>query len=261
MESIKELRQICQGPRKNLDSWHMKYIGRKPSIYITWLLLHTPISANQASLLVIVVSLIAALIFMAGTKPAFLGASIVLQSWFVMDMVDGEIARYRKQTSLSGTYFDALSHYISHPLVFVGIGFGLLRNNNSFGLFLFSLLAAYSVCMITLLKDVFNSVLYARIIKSAAPIYSRDNGGTKEEENIFKRLFSVLHLICTFPTIMNVLLIVSLLNIFTAADLMAWIVKFYAIFATLVWIAKVFVFVKERKPDVTLNDLSQLREE
>ena len=35
METIKELRKICQKPREDIDSWYGKNIIRKFSIYVT----------------------------------------------------------------------------------------------------------------------------------------------------------------------------------------------------------------------------------
>lgn len=255
MESIKELREICQGPRRDTDSWHMKHIARKPSIYITWALLHTPISANGVTFLMILIGLIASAIYMNGTKISFFIASIILQLWYVMDMVDGEVARYKKQLSLTGVYFDSISHYISHPFVFFGIGMGLYYRYGKLHLLLLSLLAAYSVCMITLLWDIFKSVVYEEAnSRSLFSVINSGKGASNNRPGILKRIFSALHTICTFPAIMNILFLVSIINFFIPHDLMISIIIFYAVSATVVWTGRVFVFIKERKPDNTLSN-------
>ena len=46
-ESIAELRRLCQTQTALTDSFYVKHVARKCSIYLTSLLIRTPISANQ----------------------------------------------------------------------------------------------------------------------------------------------------------------------------------------------------------------------
>ncbi len=260
MESTKELRRICQGPRKDSDSWHMKHIARKPSIYITWLLLHTSISANQTTLLFVLIGLFSAFILTIGTKLAFFAGAFLLQIWFVMDMVDGEIARYRKQTSFTGAYFDHITHYIIHPIIFIGIGIGLFRIYSDVSILLISMLAGYSVYMITISGDIYELILYHELNSLKV---SKPNFSIKEDEklkrlrqnkiNFLKKLFSGLHTVCTFPFIMNALLIITLANLFMRYDLMKPFILFYAISATFVWIVRIAFFIMSKKIDAELK--------
>lgn len=248
MESIRELRQICQAPRKTVDNWHMKHISRKPSIYITWLLLHTKITANGATFLFLLTGIIASLAYIFATNTAFLIGSVLLQLWYVMDMVDGEIARYRKQTSLTGAYFDCVSHYISHPFLFFCIGVGLyVREGDNPAIFLISLLAGYSVAMITISTDVMRSVLYEKV-KNGSPV----KGGNNSEEgkagkSIFSKAFSMLHTLCVMPAIMDTLFLVTIVDYFTDLNMVSLLIKFYAAGATLVWVARISHFILKKK--------------
>ena len=255
MESIKTLREICQAPRREVDNWRIKHIARKPSIYITWVLLHTPITATGATFLFLLTGLIASAIFIFGTRYAFLTGSILLQLWYIMDMVDGEIARYKKQTSQTGIYFECIVHYIVHFFVFISIGLGLYRHYTDPSMLLASILAGYSVCMITASSDVFDAVLYQKICRGlqkssgTANVLKNESITAKKEQSIFKKAFSALHLISTFPFAMDAILLVSIVNLFTPYNLMIPLVRFYAVSATFVWIARVFVFIKTKKID------------
>jgi len=52
---------------------------------------------------------------------------ICLQLFILFDCVDGEIARYRKQTSIKGAYLDLVANDISHISIFIGLTIGLLK--------------------------------------------------------------------------------------------------------------------------------------
>lgn len=250
MEQIKVLRQICQSPRKAVDNWHMKYISRKPSIYITWALLHTPITANGATFLFLLTGIIASLAFAAGTKLSFLIGSLLLQFWYVMDMVDGEIARYKKQSSLTGVYFDCICHYITHPFMFFCIGLGLyfMESNNPV-IFLISLLAGYSVTMINVSTDVMRSVLCGSTKNSFSgpDIDKKQDSGRRQ--NLLSRGFSILHMLCVMPAIMDTLFLFTLVDFLAGTSLTSWLIKFYAVGATIVWVARIGFFIITKKID------------
>src|SRR3989344_9075056 len=134
----KNLKKICQegslgGDKlrntnvENYPNWLM----RKFSIMFTKFFVKTNITANQVSALSIISGIISAFLFMKGTYGYFLLASLFLFLWFVLDHSDGEVARYKKQKSNLGYFLDKMMHSIIHPLVFLGIGFGLYNNSEN----------------------------------------------------------------------------------------------------------------------------------
>lgn len=130
MESIRELRGMLQKEKVAPEGWRRPLgyyaLQRFPSIYITRLLLATPIKPNQVT----------AFGFLIGLA----GCAFVLQwTWYVkligigllyvnvlLDKVDGELARYKKIYSLKGIYLDSVNHLIIPPLFLLAITFGLL---------------------------------------------------------------------------------------------------------------------------------------
>ncbi len=116
--SIPELRVICQG-RKLADrrAWYRIY--RVVSIYLTWVLLHTNVSANQVSAASLI-SLLIGLTLATLQSPwvALAGYGLVLV-YFMLDKVDGEVARFRRVFSLRGVYLDELGHNWSFPGIFI----------------------------------------------------------------------------------------------------------------------------------------------
>ena len=117
--SIEELRQICQPHRGR--SWGESFT-RKFSIYITWVFIRLPISANQITLFAILLAFIAmSLIVVSSNFSIWIIALIIYFFSLSLDYVDGEVARYHGTSSLSGLLFDRLAGWINPCLLFLGI--------------------------------------------------------------------------------------------------------------------------------------------
>jgi hypothetical protein len=239
--------------------WH---ILRKISIRVTWAFLHIPINANGVTFLFILTGIGICLVFLQGTKPAFFIGALSLQFWYVLDLVDGEVARYRKQSVATGRFFDYMAHYIVHPWFFIAIGFGLYRSYGNLAIFLCSILAGYSVHLVEVLLDVYNSVLYRRLkSKLLDPakeiVFKRmEEGGRGEKNNsLIKRCFSFLHYVSTFPVIIYIMLPFSIINLFIRAELFIPWILFYACAATLVWVGRVTFFIMHKKIDLEYTQI------
>ncbi len=118
-----ELRRIAQ-PAHEPFFWARLY-GRRLSWPLTRLLLHTPLSASAVSVLSIIVGAAGGLCFAFNTALwNVLAVALLLLSW-VLDCVDGEVARARGAASLDGEFIDACRHQITCPALFAGITLGV----------------------------------------------------------------------------------------------------------------------------------------
>ncbi|MCR3921775.1 MAG: hypothetical protein NUK65_04545 [Firmicutes bacterium] len=125
--TISEYRKLCQ---KNESENYLldKLIFRKISIFITILFIKLKITSNQATFLSLLAAL-ASLYFLAfNTRFALITAAFLIFSYYMLDHVDGELARFAIQTgarqpNLKGHYFDVLVHRYSTNLMvfFIGI--------------------------------------------------------------------------------------------------------------------------------------------
>ena len=111
MKPIAQLRDILQ--REKLEGrerpWGYRLFQRGPSIYITWLLLRTPITPNAVTLLSILSGVGGAYLLLYPNWKVKLAALFLFYLNLLLDRVDGEIARYKKQFSLKGIYLDELN--------------------------------------------------------------------------------------------------------------------------------------------------------
>jgi len=121
-ESIKELKQICR-PNKKEDIEGR--LIRNISIYFTWLLLHTPISANGVTILFGIVGMIGAFLFGLGSYWCNIAGAICLLLSTILDYSDGEVARYRKTCSWIGSFLELICHQLVHGSIFIGISWGV----------------------------------------------------------------------------------------------------------------------------------------
>lgn len=163
--NIKELREICQP--KRTEPFLTRTI-RRFSIYITWILTFTPITANQVTLSMLFFDLLgAAMIVFGDYTYAVIGVGFTLLS-FVIDVVDGEVARYRKTQSIDGAYLDLLIHRISKPLFIMAIAFNVFFRQGDVTILILGFIFAHGVS----LKNA--------IFSTKCEIYhrSRDTSGT-----------------------------------------------------------------------------------
>jgi phosphatidylglycerophosphate synthase len=251
MENIKTLRKICQESRKAADTWHGIHIARPISIYITRLFLLWNISANTVTLLFTLIGIIAAVCFFLGTNKFMIIGALLLQFWYILDHVDGEIARYKKETSLTGVYFDRISHYIVQPLIFFALGMGIYRNDNSLIYIMLGFLSGFSILMISLVDDIKDLTLFHKYTTLdkffATPAAKNDFG---KSQSAVKKLFMLIHSLCTYPNIMNIITVLAALGIFVRENLILLVLWFYAITASIVWIARLTFFITTKKIDL-----------
>ncbi|BDI23387.1 CDP-alcohol phosphatidyltransferase family protein [Herbiconiux sp. L3-i23] len=124
--SIAEQIAVTQPPevrqRANAEHWTASLYLRRLSPYLTWMLLRTSISANGVTGLMILVgwSTAAALLI-----PGIAGAALALilgQLQMLVDCSDGEVARWRGQSSPAGVFLDKVGHYTTEALIPIVLG-------------------------------------------------------------------------------------------------------------------------------------------
>lgn len=125
VESVKELRKICySGPPKKRPLY-MEWFTMKLSIYVTKLLLYTPIHADQVTMLMILLAIAGSVLMGFGNLwLMFIGISII-HFTVILDNVNGEIARYYKEGGIIGTFMEQTFHAVSAPLIFFSLGYGV----------------------------------------------------------------------------------------------------------------------------------------
>lgn len=135
---LRELAAICggegtrgEGEPRDLRRLYARLV-RRLSIRITRVLLPTGISANQTTVLGILIGLVGAGLLAVNEYWAQVAAIALLQLSFVLDFCDGEIARFEREiegtsSGAGGAYLDWVGHYYIPALMTGALGWAVFR--------------------------------------------------------------------------------------------------------------------------------------
>ena len=256
VESLKELNRICQKPRyKEVGNWMVRHILRDAALPVTWLLLHTPITANQVTLISLIIGLVGIVFFMF-SSPFFLIGALLLQLWYLLDHVDGQIARYRKTASLTGRFFDFLMHHIIHISILFSLGVYSFFLTGQFLFVLWGFASSVALLAFNLIHDVKYKTFFERLVALEKPFSIRPpseckaTSGAKEFSGS-RKVFSVLHKTCEVHVLMNVLALAALLQVLTpiSLDLRFFLFLVYGIIAPSLAVVKFSYLIRGKKMD------------
>jgi phosphatidylglycerophosphate synthase len=208
--SITAIRQRLQ-KRAEAEKLYARLVTRRLSPYITWLILRTPLSANAITALTMPLALAAGYGFSRGEYAAGLWAAAAWQVAYLLDCVDGEVARARRQSSRRGEFLDALAHGISHVAVFAGLLIGHARQEPHPALLAAGTIGGYLLLNLAFVQRTLVFEADPHATAKASPARARSTG---------VRLLESLTL---YPGAMNIFMLAAVL------DLLGWAVAVYAL--------------------------------
>ena len=128
--SIKKLKKKIY--KNEMEDWFSRSY-RKISIYGTWLSLHIPeITPTQITLMSLVFGVMAGIFYATGDYIFGLYGSFLFFLMWYADCIDGEIARFKKMSSIEGHHMDALAGHLGEIAILFGIVFGSFIKTESF---------------------------------------------------------------------------------------------------------------------------------
>lgn len=261
VKPLKELNKICQKPcYKEKGNWMVRHFLRDAALPVTWLLLHTPVTAHQVTFVSLIIGLIGTCFFMIKGTGAFLTGCLLLQLWYYLDHVDGQIARYRKSVSLTGRFFDFMTHHIIHGAVIFPLGFYAYRvTGNSFfaiwGFFASLAMMSFNLIYDAQYKTFFEKLQNMERIKKVKQEASAPASQTISDTSFAKKLFSFLHKSCEIHVMMNVLTLAAFLQAFILKNLDFRIPLFlyYGIAAPAIAIIKITHWIRSKRVDTEFS--------
>jgi phosphatidylglycerophosphate synthase len=124
-----EIAEIYRASKKKKDiNWWTEWVCRPPAAVFVWWWKDTRITPNQVTFLATVVAALACALFIV--LPGWWGgvvAALVFELSFVLDCVDGQLARVKKIASPLGHHLDFLMDEIKAFLVFGSVTVRLWR--------------------------------------------------------------------------------------------------------------------------------------
>ncbi len=235
-----------------------RHITRDMALPLSWIFLHTRITANQVTSISLFAGCAGCAFFGAGTKQAMLFGAFLLQLWYLLDHVDGHIARYRKQSNLTGVYFDYLTHYVVHAGIFTGIGYGVFRKTGNLFYLMTGVAAAMAIIFFNLCYDVLYKAYFSRIKTCGYLVVRRKTsagqGTDPARRGVSGRIFSFIHKTCEVHVLMNVVTVLAVFSFFWDLDVWRFCITYYAFAAVFISIMKNAHFVLFRVPDRTFEE-------
>lgn len=123
---LAELERRCQKPdHRRIGNWMARRVSRPMALRVTWIVQPWSVSAHGVTCLAALTALASALAFARGTVGSWLLAAALLQLWYLLDHVDGQLARLYGTSSLDGVQLDYLMHHAVNLLIPWGVGWGL----------------------------------------------------------------------------------------------------------------------------------------
>jgi phosphatidylglycerophosphate synthase len=124
--SVDELRAVAQPAsifaRNSGEHWAGRLYVRRVSIHLTRALIPTRLTPNMLTWGMVLVGLGAAVCMAVDSVWAAAGAVVLIQAQILLDCSDGELARWRRQSSPVGIYLDRFAHYFTETLFPIALG-------------------------------------------------------------------------------------------------------------------------------------------
>ncbi len=266
MESLKELNQICQKPKyREVGNWMVRHILRDAALPITWLLLHTQVTANQVTLASFAIALLGVIFLAIPSNGFFMFGVIFLQLWYLFDHVDGQIARYRKTASLTGRFFDFMMHQIVHPCIFFGLAFYVYGITERSIFLIWGFVTCLSMIVFNAIHDTKYKTFFERlaVLGSSFKIVPPKNATITEQVAVnfqpaFKKIFSILHKISEVHVLMNVLTAAALIQLLLPVDFRFFLFLVYGTIVPAIAITKITYLIVNQKIDEEFSSQVQI---
>ncbi len=153
---------VRRSRRHNHDEnvWVHPFSGRVSS-WLTWAFINLGLSANQVTMLMFAAGVGAAVSLLADSFPFAVLAFALFRLHVLLDVSDGEVARYRQQVSRFGVYWDQLIHVFTYPAILAALALGRLFSGAEVAVVGFALLGMIAKGTDLGVKNVYYRVLYS----------------------------------------------------------------------------------------------------
>ncbi|BCL15360.1 DUF5941 domain-containing protein [Micromonospora sagamiensis] len=155
---------------KERDDFFTTYFVSSWSPYVTKACARLGLTPTGVTMISVLFAVVAAVLFGVGGRPALVAGGVLLYLGFMLDCVDGQLARYTRDFSPWGGWLDTMADRAKEYVVYAGLGFGMTHAGLGDGWVL--ALAAMTLQTVRHHTDAWYGVLHdeaARRPKAASP--------------------------------------------------------------------------------------------
>lgn len=158
--TLKLTREKCK--RKNAEANNkLHWFSSKFSIYFSYFFLKLKLSADQVTIIFFSVGLLGSILYSFDSLMMSVIGYTLFRLHIIIDMSDGDVARFNKSFSIRGAYWDAVIHSIVNPLYYVFISYSFyLQYDNDHFLILGGLAGVSSSVLMAVKNNYYKAMLF-----------------------------------------------------------------------------------------------------
>lgn len=229
--TLKNVKERCK--RENSEANNkLHWFSSKFSIYFSYLLIKLRITADQATIMFFILGLLGSVFYSFNSIELSILGYIFFRLHIIVDMSDGDIARFNKSYSIRGAYWDSVIHSIVNPTYYILIAYSFFLQ---FDDTIFLILCAFIGLSSSVLMSVKNNYYKAMLFNKKELEVKKVNEITSKSwrfkifffvsEALSIEGFILLTLVIRFLDIK--ILALFLLALYICANILASCIKFY----------------------------------
>ena len=175
--SLKEVIRRCKRSNSAAND-RLHWFSSKFSIYFSFLFLRLGFSADFVTAIFFILGLVGAILISYDSVIFTFVAYVFWRLHIIVDMSDGDVARYNNSFSIRGAYWDAVIHSILNPLYFMSVAYSFFIQFENSSFLVIGGLASLSMSVLLGVKnnyykakffnkEVFNSVANDNSVNSS----------------------------------------------------------------------------------------------
>ncbi|WFE98041.1 DUF5941 domain-containing protein [Micromonospora sp. WMMD987] len=152
---------------KERDDFFTTYFVSTWSPYVTRACARLGLTPTGVTMVSVLFAVVAAVLFGVGGRAALVAGGILLYLGFVLDCVDGQLARYTRHFSAWGGWLDTMADRAKEYLVYAGLGYGATHAGFRYGWAL--AIAAMTLQTVRHMTDAWYGVLHDEAARRPRP--------------------------------------------------------------------------------------------
>nr|WP_319460584.1 DUF5941 domain-containing protein [Micromonospora sp. RTP1Z1] len=152
---------------KERDDFFTTFFVSTWSPYVTKAAARIGLGPTAVTMISVLFAVAAALLFGVGGRPALAAGAVLLYLGFVLDCVDGQLARYTRHFSAWGGWLDTMADRAKEYVVYAGLGYGATHAGFRYGWAL--AIAAMTLQTVRHMTDTWYGVLHDEAARRPRP--------------------------------------------------------------------------------------------
>ena len=143
------------------DTLH--WFSSKFSSYFSWIFINLKLTADHVTIIFFTLGTLGALSLLLNTYASVIISYLLYRFHIIVDMADGDVARYNNKFTIRGVYWDSMAHSFINPLFFIN---GCILLYQRFDQIYFLLISPFICLIVSLFISTKNNYLKANYLNN-----------------------------------------------------------------------------------------------